>query len=397
MATASVIICAYTHDRWDDLVAAISQLTADERQPDETLLVIDHNESLLSKAQRYFADPRNGVVTVVPNTAKQGLSGARNTGVVLARGEIVVFLDDDACPSPGWLAELLRHYDDPRVVGVGGSARPVWPTEEDGRPGLRPAQLPSADVEARGEFDWVVGCTYQGQPVEPAMVRNLMGCNMSFRREVFGQVSGFNQNLGRVGRTPLGAEETELCIRIRQADPDSQIVFAPAAQVRHRVSADRVRWKYLVRRCYAEGLSKAAVSALVGSDAALESEKSYVVQVLGRAVLRELGRVVTGSGRGGRLAGAAGASAIVVGLGATAIGYGRGLASRRLLRAARSGAVAGGSALLADAGSRITTLGAAVSTVTSPDTIADVAVAGDERPLSAQANCSVALPLVDVA
>ena len=53
-------------------------------------------------------------------------------------------------------------------------------------------------------------------------------------------------------------------------------------------SHDRVEWAYLRRRSWAEGLSKAAVAQLVGSDDALSTERDYVAKVLPTAVVREL-------------------------------------------------------------------------------------------------------------
>jgi glucosyl-dolichyl phosphate glucuronosyltransferase len=144
-----------------------------------------------------------------------------------------------------------------------------------------------------------------------------MGCNMSARRAVFADVGGFAEDLGHIGRNPLGCEETEFCIRARQAarraGRSARIVFEPAAQVDHRVSADRVRWSYLRRRSWSEGLSKAAVSRMVGSDDALSTERSYVATVLPRAVLREL-----------RAMRPASAGAVVAALAATTAGYLRG-------------------------------------------------------------------------
>jgi GT2 family glycosyltransferase len=156
-----------------------------------------------------------------------------------------------------------------------------------------------------------------------------MGCNMSFRRSLVESIGGFSEDLGRIGKTPLGGEETEFCIRARQRDPGALIIFEPLARVHHRVSSDRTRWKYVISRCYSEGLSKAVVARLVGRDAALESERRYVSQVLWRAFLRELAK----AGRGQR-AGAAGAAAIVVGLGVTTAGYIRGSVSSIPARAA---------------------------------------------------------------
>ena len=306
--TATVVICVYTEQRWDDIVAAVESVRVQDVPAAEVLVVVDHNPELLARARAGFADP----VRVLPNTARQGLSGARNTAVAAAGGDVVVFLDDDAAARAGWLAALLAPYADPEVVAVGGVAHPRFPA---GRPGLLPAGGTGAD--ATGELDWIVGCTYTGQPTERAEVRNLMGCNMSVRRAVFADAGGFAEDLGRIGRNPLGCEETELCIRVRQAyrrgGREARIVFEPAAEVDHRVGADRVRWSYLRRRSWSEGLSKAAVSRLVGSDDALSTERAYVASVLPRAVLREL--------RAGRLASAA---AVVAALGATTAGYLRG-------------------------------------------------------------------------
>ena len=320
MITCSVVICAYTMARWEDLHEAVDSVASGTHTPEQVVVVIDHNEVLLSRARHHFADGRSGLnIRVEPDGHGRGLSGARNTAVEIATEEVVAFLDDDATGEPDWLERLLAHYEDPRVLGSGGSAIPVWPTDTGS---IRPATLPAATPNARGELDWIVGCTYNGQPESPVAVRNLMGCNMSFRRSVVESVGGFSEDLGRIGKTPLGGEETEFCIRVRQRDPDALIIFEPRAMVHHRVSPDRARWKYLISRCYSEGLSKAVVARLVGRDAALESERRYVTHVLGRAFLRELGRAA-----GGQRAGATGAAAILIGLVITTAGYIRGSAS----------------------------------------------------------------------
>ena len=310
--SVTVVVCAYTSDRWSDLVAAVESVRSQTPTADEVLLVIDHHEDLLTRARRELADDHGALpVRVLANTAARGLSGARNTAVAAARGDIVVFLDDDAAAEPGWLATLLAPYADPQVRAVGGAAVPRWPVD-------RPRTLPAGVQDRHGELDWVVGCTYTGQPTAPAQVRNLMGCNMSFRRDVFDQVGGFAVDLGRIGRTPLGCEETELCIRLGQAAPEARIVFRPDALVRHRVTPDRTTWRYLLRRSWAEGVSKAAVSRMVGASDGLSTERSYVATVLPRALWRE----VRGTLRSGRRA--ASAVALMAAPAATAAGYVRG-------------------------------------------------------------------------
>jgi GT2 family glycosyltransferase len=145
-----------------------------------------------------------------------------------------------------------------------------------------------------------------------------MGSNMSFRREVLARVGGFSDGLGRIGSTPLGCEETELCIRVRQQMPRARIVFQPDAVVTHRVGEARTSWRYLVRRCWAEGLSKAAISGTVGRQDALSAERAYLTRVLPAAVRRQL--------RAGALAGALAITAAVL---VTGSGYLWGLGRAR--------------------------------------------------------------------
>ena len=306
--TLSVVICAYTTLRWNDLCLAAESVLNQNEAISELILVIDHSEELHDLVSREFgSDPR---VKVLRNNEKQGLSGARNTGVTAAQGDIVAFLDDDAAADPGWTTALMRHYDDSTVACVGGHADPIWP-------GVRPGWMPE-------EFDWVVGCGYIGQPTQLARVRNPIGCNMSLRRSVVDVVGGFRSEVGRVGTTPVGGEETELCIRILASGSGHQILFDPEMQVRHRVSKDRTTLRYFLRRCYHEGLSKAVVTELASANAlqTLSTESTYIREVLPRGVLRGVTSMTSD--------GVSRAVVIVLGLVVTTAGYVRAKVSRRL-------------------------------------------------------------------
>jgi glycosyltransferase involved in cell wall biosynthesis len=314
----SVIICAYADDRWGDLCAAIESVRHQSMPPREIIAAIDHNPPMLERVRMEHPD-----VVVVANTNARGLSGARNSGLAVARGALVAFLDDDAWAAPDWLALLAEGYRDPGVLGVGGAIEPLWL-------GGRPNWFPE-------EFDWVVGCTYRGLPRTAAVVRNLIGCNMSFRREVFETIDGFKGGIGRLGSRPLGCEETEFCIRALQRWPDRVFLYEPNARVHHRVPPSRSRWSYFHSRCYAEGLSKALVTQFVGAGDGLASERDYVLRALPRGVLRGLAGALLGRD----LAGLGRAGAIVAGLTITTAGYVAGRASRDL---GEHDALAGGEA-----------------------------------------------------
>jgi GT2 family glycosyltransferase len=293
----SIIVCAYTESRWREQVAALASLHTQTRQPDEIIIVIDHNEALFNRSRAAFPD-----VIVIQNDQKRGLSGARNAGLRVATGDIIAFMDEDAQAEPTWLAALLTAYTDPAVMGVGGAILPAW---EQGRPRWFPA-----------EFDWVVGCTYKGLSEATAPVRNLIGCNMSLRRSVFDGVGGFRDGIGRVGTRPVGCEETELCIRARQHWPEHTFIYEPKARVHHVVPTTRANWRYFRSRCFSEGISKALVSQLVGAGDGLSSERSYTLKTLPLGVLAGLRDLLRGDGTGlGR------AAAIVIGLVFTLSGF----------------------------------------------------------------------------
>lgn len=300
-ASVTVVICAYTTDRWANLLDVIESVRAQTVSPQETVVVIDHNVELYERLIEVVDD-----VTVVENRGPKGLSGARNTGVSLADTDIVAFLDDDAEAAPDWLQHLVALYDDPDVLAVGGRVEPVW---ETGRPSYFGEEL-----------DWIVGCSHRGMPRVASEVRNVIGANMSFRLEVLRQVGGFNHSLGRQGSVPLGCEETEICIRSRMGSPGSRIVYEPAAVVRHHVPATRGTLRYMLSRSWSEGLSKAQVSQLVGHKRALGAERRYVRSVLPRAVFAGLYEF----GHDGNPGGLGRAGAVVAVLACTAAGYFRG-------------------------------------------------------------------------
>jgi cellulose synthase/poly-beta-1,6-N-acetylglucosamine synthase-like glycosyltransferase len=296
LPSVAVVICAYTDERWDDILDAVASVQSQQSAIHDLILVVDHNPSL----QERLAE-RLPHVRVVANHNERGLSGARNTGVELTDADVVAFLDDDAAAEPGWLAGLARHYTDRDVLGVGGRIDPGWATE-------RPRWWPP-------EFDWVVGCSYTGQ--HAGVVRNLIGANCSFRRELFDD-GGFVTGIGRSATVarPVGCEETEFCIRVAKTRPNGVFVYDDRAPVRHRVPAGRQSFSYFRTRCYSEGLSKAQVTESVGVETGLASEWSYSTVTLPLGVLRGLGQALRGD-----LTGLLRAGVIVIGLSYTTVGY----------------------------------------------------------------------------
>ncbi|HEX3360069.1 MAG TPA: glycosyltransferase family 2 protein [Solirubrobacterales bacterium] len=306
--SVSVVVSTYDEQRWDHLVACVESLQGQTAPTAELIVVVDHNPALLRRAQEQFPALR-----VIDNDRPRGLAGARNAGVAVSTADVVAFIDDDARAEPDWLEQLLTCFDAAETVGAGGALIPDW---EDGRPSWVPT-----------EFYWVFGCSYTGLPEERAPVRNPIGANMAARAAALHEVGGFREGgdadsprelraRGMVRAAGNVPDDTDLAIRVKQRIADAVWLYQPAARVLHSVPAARTSVGYFLRRSFEEGVGKASLARLVGSDASLASERGYVSRVLPRAIVRETGRLLRGDG-----AAALRILAIVAGTGAAGIGY----------------------------------------------------------------------------
>ena len=272
LVSVSVVVSTFTTERLHDVARCISSLKKQTFPPDEVILVLDPCEKLVEfYKSRVPADVR----VVVSDDV--GLSHARNAGVKNARGEIVAFIDDDARAEKKWLENMIRNYEDPQVMGVGGFIAAVWE-------GKRPSWFPE-------ELDWIVGCSYKGLPKRRSTIRNPIGCNMSFRKIVFENVGYFRSDIGRLGKKLLANEETELSIRVLRKIPNSKIIYEPSALVYHRVSEGRGRLKYVWTRSFYEGVSKALITFKSNPLTTLSTEDTYLRYLLEVAIPSRLRRI----------------------------------------------------------------------------------------------------------
>lgn len=263
MKDVSVVISTYSIDRLNDVLVCIKSLKKQVLLPREVILVLDPDEALI---EFYKSRVTRDVKIVI--SEDYGLSNARNAGVRVAEGEIIAFIDDDAVADEDWLKNLVGNYDDTFVVGVGGLIKPLW---NSGRPTWFPEEL-----------DWIVGCSYKGLPERRSVVRNPIGCNMSFLKDVFDKVGYFKADIGRLGKKPIAGEEAEFSIRILERIPRSKIMHDPSAIVYHKVTKERTQLRYVVKRSFYEGFSKALITDSIKPNtlSILSVEESYLKNLL---------------------------------------------------------------------------------------------------------------------
>lgn len=275
----SVVICKHTLERYDDCCEAAESVLGQSHDNVELVLVSDGDQELYEQFEADFGD--NDDVVCTQTDENVGLAAARNAGTAVATGDVFAFLDDDALADKDWLAELVSVYEERDVPAAGGRMVPYWVAG-------KPAFLPP-------EFYWLVGVTHEGfgpngDSDEAGEVRNTFGSNISFRREVYEALGGFDPEIGgRTGEKNLQAEEPELCARM-QSEFGYGVHYTPDARVAHKVFDYRTDPGWLVDRAFWQGYSKRGMEVLVPESTGEESD--FLRQLLLDSVPDRIGGLV---------------------------------------------------------------------------------------------------------
>jgi glycosyltransferase involved in cell wall biosynthesis len=251
----SVVICTYSPTLFDALVDAVNSVLAQTYEDVEVVVVVDGDESLFERVRERYGTHDD--VRVHCNEENMGLSASRNAGVDRASGDVVAFMDDDAVAYPDWVERLVRLYRDHDAVAAGGRMAGRWVA---GKPSFLPE-----------EFYWLVGVTHRGFPTEECQVRNTFGSNISFRREVFEELGGFEPNLGITGDSNVQGEETEFAARMRQRYGEG-VWYDPDAVVEHKIFEHRTNPRWLVGRAFWQGYSKRVMAGVLPNEDADEGD-----------------------------------------------------------------------------------------------------------------------------
>lgn len=219
-ALDSVVVVVPVRDDADgvtDLVRAVKP----ERKRGMGLVVVDDGSATPLTTARIDPTPTGTTPVVIRNDSSLGPAAARNAGTAaaVARGaQVVVYLDADVRPEPGWLDPLLDHLDDPHLAAVA----PRIVAAEPGRFWVRGFET------ARSALD---------MGAEPALVRPRT-------RVPYVPSAALAVRPDRLPAPPPGggagpfderlhvAEDVDLCWRVVAAG--GRIRFEPAAHVAHR-------------------------------------------------------------------------------------------------------------------------------------------------------------------
>ena len=195
----SVIICTYNREKY--IGSLLESIAANDLAKEEyEILLVDNNcTDNTREVCVAFAETHKDVNFRYVVEPEQGLSAARNKGIQEAKGDILVYIDDDALVDIWYLrtvVEYMQSHAD--ISAVGGPIIPQYETQE-------PPWMTRYTRELR------CGYLYLGDSIRPFPVgRYPGGGNAAYRAQVFTQVGLFNTQLGRKGNNLMGAEEKDI-------------------------------------------------------------------------------------------------------------------------------------------------------------------------------------------
>jgi GT2 family glycosyltransferase len=240
--TASIIVP--TRERAGYLDVALASIAPQAGAAGAEMLVVDDGPSAATRA---IAD-RHGA-RYVAHECSRGLNAARNTGIEQARGELLVFVDDDVAVRPGWLAALLD-----------AAAR----AEPD-------VGVLTGPIHARFEDHPLRSCGREGPPITSQElgpvdrdVAHAWGANMTIRRSWLQRAGPFDAS------RELYGDEQEWQGRLQAAG--GRIRYVAAAALDHRRAGDDALLRSLAKAAYGRGQASRRFDAFEGSAPSLACE-----------------------------------------------------------------------------------------------------------------------------
>ena len=241
----TVALCTHNHaDRLERTLADLALLEMPTR-PWEFIVIDNGSTDATAELLASTHWRLEHVVTRIVRENSLGLSNARNRALREARGEYLLFMDDDETPDPFWLVAYERAMSTYSPDALGGRIEVFF---EDG---ARPAWLQDELLGFLGKLDH--------GPQERALEAHdtpIFGGNFAFRRSVFARIGDFDSRLGRKGSANIGGEDTEIYRRL--LDNGCSVRWVPDAIIHHRIQTPKLRRSYFLDLHFRQGRTEGA-------------------------------------------------------------------------------------------------------------------------------------------
>jgi glycosyltransferase involved in cell wall biosynthesis len=241
-ATWGVTVVVPTFRRPDGLARVLRSLGSqvDPGVP-WSILVVDNDDPPGSQEMFHSVSAQLPVPSRLVFEPRRGASHARNRGITDAEERIIVFIDDDVDPEPGWLAALVEPIIGGRCEATGGRVvldptvpRPRWFHEQ--RIGGALAAFDLGDDE---------------KDVLPGQY--VLTASAAFTRSTIDEAGLFDPALGPRDGIQLVNDDVDFCRRVMATG--AQIRYVPSAVVTHELPSARLKRRWLIRRLHQQGRS----------------------------------------------------------------------------------------------------------------------------------------------
>ena len=227
----TVIICTYNRDKYiGNLLESIARNDF-PRDQYEILLVDNNCTDSTSSVCEQFAARHPDVNFRYAREYEQGLSAARNKGIREAKGDILLYVDDDALVDEHYMSDYADFFaSHPEVMAAGGPIEPFYETAE-------PTWM------TRYTKALLCGWLNYGDKVRPfPSGRYPGGGNAAYRREVFERVGFFNTSLGRKGTSLMASEEKDIFDKMSSLG--MQVRYLPGPVLHHIIPQTKLERPY---------------------------------------------------------------------------------------------------------------------------------------------------------
>lgn len=239
----SVIICTYNRDKY--IYNVLKSIADNDLATDGyEIVLINNNSTDNTDAEcRRFAMDYSEINFHVFIEKNQGLSYARNRGIKESKGDILVYVDDDATVNKEYLRTYTAFFTShPEAMAAGGPIQPVYETEA-------PSWM------SHYTKNLITGYLYYGNDVkEFTNGRYPGGGNAAYRKEVFDRIGLFNVELGRKGNSLAGAEEKDIFDKM--GGLGMRFFYLPDAILYHIIQPVKLTKDYFDRLTLAIGQSE---------------------------------------------------------------------------------------------------------------------------------------------
>jgi len=247
----SVIIPTY--NRSEELRKTLQSLSQLSGGVEWEVIVVDNNSSdntpeVVAELRRTYSVELRYLFE-----GQQGKPAALNSGMAIAHGDVIAFTDDDHRFEPDWLEQAALGLERFGCDYVGGKILPLFEGE-----------CPPWLSTASGRHRAVIGMADYGSEPHEFAEKPAMGGNLVVRREAFSRVGLWDNRLGRRGKTLLGQEQREWCMRAKATGLRG--FYIPEMVVYHIVPVERLQKKYFRRWFYWHGISRAILHQNFGID-----------------------------------------------------------------------------------------------------------------------------------